>query len=59
MQNSQDTFKTRKRSNSASSIYMTIPLKETQTSRHIKVNATNIALLLQEATQKYRKLTDY
>ena len=59
MQNSQDTFKTRKRSNSASSIYMTVPLKETQTSRYIKVNATNIALLLQEATQKYRKLTDY
>ena len=58
MQNSQDTFKTRKRSNSASSIYMTVPLKETQTSRYIKVNATNIALLLQEATQKYRKLTD-
>ena len=28
-------------------------------SRHIKLNHTNIALLLQEATQKYRKLTDY
>ena len=28
-------------------------------SRHIKLNHTNIALLLQEATQKYRKLRDY
>ena len=28
-------------------------------SRHIKLNHINIALLLQEATQKYRKLTDY
>ena len=28
-------------------------------SRHIKLNPTNIALLLQEATQKHRKLTDY
>ena len=28
-------------------------------SRHIKLNHTNIALLLQEATQKYWKLTDY
>ena len=28
-------------------------------SRHIKLNDTNIALLLQEATWKYRKLTDY
>ena len=28
-------------------------------SRHIKLNHTNIALLFQEATQKYRKLTDY
>ena len=26
---------------------------------HIKLNHTNIALLLQEATQKYQKLTDY
>ena len=31
-------------------------LKETQTSRFIKLNPTNIALLLQEATQKYEKL---
>ena len=28
-------------------------------SRQIKLNHTNIALFLQEATQKYRKLTDY
>ena len=28
-------------------------------SRHINWNHTNIALLLQEATQKYQKLTDY
>ena len=28
-------------------------------SRDIKWNHTNIALLLQEATQKYQKLTDY
>ena len=26
--------------------------------RHIKLNPTNTALLLQEATQKYQKLTD-
>ena len=31
-------------------------LKDTQTSRFIKLNPTNIALLLQEATQKYGKL---
>ena len=30
-----------------------------ETSRHIKLSHTNIALLLQEATQKYHKLTDY
>ena len=29
-----------------------------QLSRHIKLNATNTALLLQELTQKYQKLTD-
>ena len=35
-------------------------LKETQTFKaYIKLNHTNIALLLQEATQKYRKLADY
>ena len=28
-------------------------------SRHIKLNHTNIELLLQEAKQKYQKLTDY
>ena len=28
-------------------------------SRHMKLNATNIVLLLQETTQKYQKLTDY
>ena len=33
--------------------------KKPKLSRHIKLNDTNIALLLQEATQKYRKLTDY
>ena len=27
--------------------------------RHIKLNHTNISLLLQEAIQKYQKLTDY
>ena len=26
--------------------------------RHIKLNPTNIALLLKETTQKYQKLTD-
>ena len=30
-----------------------------ETSRHIKLSHTNIALLLQEATQKYHKLTNY
>ena len=30
-----------------------------QLSRHIKLNHTNIALLLQEVTQTYRKLTNY
>ena len=33
--------------------------KKPKLSRHIKLNDTNIALLLQEATQKYRELTDY
>ena len=33
-------------------------LKEIHT-WHIKLNPTNIALLLQEATQKYRKITHY
>ena len=36
-----------------------LSLKETQISRHIKLNHTIIALLLLEATQKYQKLTDY
>ena len=27
--------------------------------KNFKLNSTNIALLLQEATQKYRKLTHY
>ena len=34
-------------------------LKEPKFSRHVKLNHTNVALLLQETTQKYRKLTDY
>ena len=34
-------------------------LRKPKLSRHIKLNHTNIALLLQEATQKYQKLTDY
>ena len=40
------------------SCYMVI-LKETKLSRPIKLNPTTIALILQEATQKYQKLTDY
>ena len=34
-------------------------LRKPKLSWHIKLNHTNIALLLQEAKQKYRKLTDY
>ena len=34
-------------------------LRKPKLSRHIKLNHTNISLLLQEAIQKYRKLTDY
>ena len=34
-------------------------LKETKYWRHIKLNPTNVALLLEETTQKYQKLTDY
>ena len=34
-------------------------LRKPKLSRHIKVNHTNIALLFQEAKQKYRKLSDY
>ena len=33
--------------------------RKPELSRHIKLNHTNIALLLQEVTQKYQKLTDY
>ena len=39
--------------------YLNIYLRKPKLSRHIKLNPTNIALLLQEARQKYRKLTDY
>ena len=41
-------------------IYKTflISLKETQTFKAYWLNPTNTALLLQEATQKHRKLTD-
>ena len=35
------------------------PKRKPKLSRHIKLNHTNTALLLQDATQKYRKLTDY
>ena len=35
------------------------PYRKLKLSRHIKQNPTNIALLLQEATKKYRKLTVY
>ena len=36
-----------------------LPLRKSKLSRHIKLNHTNITLLLQEATQKYRKLRNY
>ena len=35
------------------------PWRKLKLSRHIKLNETNIALLLQEAAQKYCRLTDY
>ena len=39
--------------------HLNLYLSKPKLSRHIKLNPTNIALLLQEATQKYWKLTDY
>ena len=39
--------------------FQIVLLRKPKLSRHIKLNPTNIALLLQETTQKYQKLTDY